>query len=105
MKLSVLSKRLDGAAAGPGDPEISGAAGLAEAAEGQITFVAGPQFLKDLPQSKASAALVPLDAPEQRMPVVRVRNPRLAFARALKIFYVKPYLATGVTSAPRSAKM
>ncbi len=97
MKLSELADRLGGSAVGPGDPDITGAAGISEAGEGQITFVSGPQFLKELRNSRAGAALVPQDSPGQAMPVIRVKNPRLAFARTLELFYVKPHSATGIS--------
>jgi UDP-3-O-[3-hydroxymyristoyl] glucosamine N-acyltransferase len=104
MKLSELSSRLGGTAAGTTDPDITGAAGITEAGEGQITFVAGSQALNHLESSRAAAALVPLDAPDLRIPVIRVKNPRLAFARVLELFYVKAYRATGVSDRAAIAK-
>ncbi len=82
---------------GPGDPEISGVAGIREAQEGQITFLADPKYLKDLESCRASAAIVPLAAPALSMPALKVKNPKLAFARALEIFYVPAYRPTGIS--------
>jgi UDP-3-O-[3-hydroxymyristoyl] glucosamine N-acyltransferase len=31
------------------------------------------------------------------LPLLRVKNPRLAFARAIELFHVKPYLASGIS--------
>ena len=104
MKLSELSSRLGGTVGGPADPEITGAAGIAEAGEGQLTFVSGTAALKELDRCRAAAVLVPLDSPEQRMPVIRVKNPRLAFARVLELFYVEPYRAIGVSERAAVAK-
>ncbi len=97
MKLKELAKILGAEVSGPEEVEITGAAGLQDAGEGQMTFVAGSQYLKDLEKSHAAAALVPLDAPAMRLPLVRVKNPRLAFARVLELFYVKPYQAAGIS--------
>ena len=78
MRLKELANMLGAELSGPGDAEIIGAAGVHEAAEGQITFIAGPNYLKDLEKSGAAAALVPPDAPAMRLPLLRVKNPRLA---------------------------
>jgi UDP-3-O-[3-hydroxymyristoyl] glucosamine N-acyltransferase len=104
MKLSELSSRLGGTVAGVADPDITGAEGIAEAGEGQITFATGPEALTDLERSRAAAALVPLDTPDLRMPLIRVQNPRLAFARVLELFYVRDYRATGVSDMAAIAK-
>jgi UDP-3-O-[3-hydroxymyristoyl] glucosamine N-acyltransferase len=97
MKLNELAKKLGAEVSTPEEVEITGAAGLQDAGEGQITFVAGSQHLRNLEKSNAAAALVPLDTPAMHLPLVRVKNPRLAFARVLEIFYVEPYHASGIS--------
>jgi UDP-3-O-[3-hydroxymyristoyl] glucosamine N-acyltransferase len=97
MKLSALADILGGHLYGSGDVDITGAAGIKEARAGQITFIAGQRYLKDLEQSQAAAALVPLDTPQAPLPVLRVKNPKLAFARVLELFYVTPAVPTGVS--------
>lgn len=97
MKLNELAKILCAELSGPGDVEITGAAGVPEAGPGQITFVDGPKHFKDLETSRASAVLVRLDAPSAAsLPLLRVKNPRLAFAQALECLYVRPYRASGI---------
>jgi UDP-3-O-[3-hydroxymyristoyl] glucosamine N-acyltransferase len=97
MKLKELANILGAEMSGPEEVEITGAAGLQDAGKGQLTFVAGSQYLKDLAKSQATAALVPLDTPAMDLPLLRVKNPRLAFARVIELFYVKPYAAIGVS--------
>jgi len=97
MKLKELADMLGAELTGPADVDIRGAAGVQEAREGQITFITGKNLIKDLERSQASAALVPLDTPALHLPLLRVNNPRLAFAQTLKLFYVKPYQATGIS--------
>lgn len=97
MKLKELADMLGAELTGPADVDILGAAGLHEAGEGQITFITGKNHLKDLEHSRASAALVPLDTPALHLPLLRLNNPRLAFARTLELFYVKPYQASGIS--------
>ena len=97
MKLKELANILGAALSGPGDADIIGAAGVHEASEGTITFITGKNLLKDLERSRASAALVPVDTPEMHLPLLRVKNPRLAFARVLELFYVAPYRPQGIS--------
>ncbi len=97
MKLKELADMLGAELTGPADIDILGAAGIHEAAEGQITFVTGKDRLGDLEHSRASAALVPPDTPAQHLPLLRVKNPRLAFAQTLTLFYVKPYETNGIS--------
>ena len=97
MKLKELAVRLGAELEGPGDIEIISAAGIDEAGPGQITFIAGKEYLKQLEQSRASAAFAPLGTPAMRLPLLRVKNPRLAFARTLELFFVKPYHPSGVS--------
>lgn len=97
MKLNELAGLLGAELSGPGDTEITGTAGLREAVEGHITFITGKNYLKDLEHSRASAVLVPMDMPDMSLPMLRVKNPRLSFARAIELFYVKPYSPTGIS--------
>jgi UDP-3-O-[3-hydroxymyristoyl] glucosamine N-acyltransferase len=97
MKLNELAGLLGAELSGSGDAEITGAAGVREAGEGHITFITGKNYLKDLEHSRASAVLVPTDTPDMPLPMLRVKNPRLAFARVIELFYVKPYSPTGIS--------
>ncbi len=97
MRLSELADRLGAKLSGAGDVEITGVAGIDDADRGFITFVSDKQHLKDLEKSRASAAIVPVDVPVMHMPLLLVKNPRLSFARAIELFYVKPYEPSGIS--------
>jgi UDP-3-O-[3-hydroxymyristoyl] glucosamine N-acyltransferase len=97
MKLKELADILGAELTGPGETEILGVAGVRDADRGSITFITGLNRLKDLVQSRASAAFVPLDSPALPLPALRVKNPRLAFARALELFHGRPYQAAGIS--------
>jgi UDP-3-O-[3-hydroxymyristoyl] glucosamine N-acyltransferase len=98
MKLDDLAHKLGAELEGPGEIEITGVAGMLDAGEGHITFLEGKNF-KQLEQLRASAALVPPDVPRgARLPLLRIANPRLAFAKALELFYVQPYRPSGINS-------
>jgi UDP-3-O-[3-hydroxymyristoyl] glucosamine N-acyltransferase len=97
MKLKELADITAAELSGPGDIEITGVAGIENAVEGTVTFIAEKSRVRDLEKTKAAAAFVPLDAPALRIPQLRVKNPRLAFARAIELFHGKPYRAAGIS--------
>jgi UDP-3-O-[3-hydroxymyristoyl] glucosamine N-acyltransferase len=97
MKLQKLAELLGADLSGNGDLDIVGVAGIRDAERGFITYLAEKAYLKDLEQCRASAALVPLDTPDMHLPLIRVKNPRLAFARTIELFHVKPYSPTGIS--------
>lgn len=76
-----------------GDPgqEINGAASLAEAAAGEITFFANPRYLSLLRKSRASASFVPLDFSEKiKAAQIRVADPAKAFEQVVLKFAPPP---------------
>ena len=97
MKLSEIALALDAALenADP-DTEITGVAGIEEATARQITFVANPKYAADARTTKASAVIVSEDFPSIPTGVLRSRNPYLAFARAVELFYQAPAYRPGV---------
>ena len=90
---SALGARLEG---GSADLEISGVAGIEQAAAGQITFVANPRYAALARTTKASAVIVDDAFPDTGHPLLRSRNPYLAFARALELFYQSPRYEPGI---------
>ncbi len=97
MKLSEIASRL-GARLENGSPdtEISGVAGIEEAGEHQLTFVANRRYAGAARTTRASAVIVSEDFPAGAMAVLRSKNPYLAFARALEFFYEPPKYAPGI---------
>ena len=67
--------------------EITGVAGIEEAAAGQITFVANPKYAAAAKTTAASAVIVSEDFPAISTGMLRSKNPYLAFARAIDLFY------------------
>jgi UDP-3-O-[3-hydroxymyristoyl] glucosamine N-acyltransferase len=97
MKLSEIASRL-GARLENGSPdtEISGVAGIEEAGEHQLTFIANRKYAAAARTTRASAVIVSEDFPAGATAVLRSKNPYLAFARALEVFYQPPQYAPGV---------
>lgn len=97
MKLSEIASRL-GARLENGSPdiEISGVAGIEEAGEHQLTFIANRKYAAAARTTRASAVIVSEDFPAGATAVLRSKNPYLAFARALEFFYQPPEYAPGI---------
>ncbi|SNS76133.1 UDP-3-O-[3-hydroxymyristoyl] glucosamine N-acyltransferase [Granulicella rosea] len=99
MTLSELAQTL-GATLQPGttDPEvdITGVTGIEQAQPGQITFVANQKYAALARTTQASAVLVEPGFPEIATATLRIRNPYLAFAKAIELFYQPPAYAPGV---------
>jgi len=97
MKLAEIASVL-GATLENGDPEaeITGVVGIEEAAVGQITFVANPKYAASAKTTSASAVIVSEDFPAISAGMLRCKNPYLAFARAIDLFYQAPQYGAGV---------
>ncbi|MDO8746543.1 MAG: LpxD N-terminal domain-containing protein, partial [Thermodesulfovibrionales bacterium] len=97
MKLRAIAELLSGELAGDPDVEIKGAAGLSDAKDGDITFLSTAKLINECIESKASAVIVKDTVPEIKKPQLKVSNPQYAFARLLEHFYVKPFMASGIS--------
>lgn len=73
------------------DIEIKGAAGLDDAAIGQVTFLANPRYTPRVAHTRASAIFVGegVEVPEN-LAILRARDPYLAYTRALRLFHPEP---------------
>jgi UDP-3-O-[3-hydroxymyristoyl] glucosamine N-acyltransferase len=72
-----------------GDTEISGAAGLDEAVEGYVTFLANPRYTPRLKTTRATAVFVAesVDVGRNDLAVLRAKDPYLAYTKALRLFH------------------
>ena len=91
-----LARMVRGVVAGDGNVEIIGIAGLEDAKAGDISFVATNRVLETALQSQATALVVPADTPPLEKPVIKVPNPRLAFAQLLGFFAPKKEFKPGI---------
>jgi UDP-3-O-[3-hydroxymyristoyl] glucosamine N-acyltransferase len=96
MKLSEIARKLECQLEGSGEADITGVAGIEEAAPGQITFLANPKYRAAVKATRASAIFAAPAAGEFPIPVLRSENPYLAFARAIELFYQPPQYAPGI---------
>jgi len=81
-----------------GDPAVvvTGVAGIETAGPGEITFVANPKYAKLAQTTRAAAILVEPDFPAIAAATLRTKNPYLAFARAIELFYTPPAYKPGI---------
>jgi UDP-3-O-[3-hydroxymyristoyl] glucosamine N-acyltransferase len=97
MRLSELAERVGGELAGRGDIDIRGVAGLQDARDGDITYLADEKHRKDLSACHAAAVIVPRGMSGLPIPSIAVRNPRYSFALATRMFHDRPYVSGGVS--------
>ena len=97
MTLEELAALLGGEVVGPGDGVIRGVAGIEDAGEGEITFIANPKYRPKLGTTRAAAVIVPPDPREGPVPLLVIEDPYLAFTRALEVFHPEDRPPPGVS--------
>lgn len=74
-----------------GNVEIAGAAGLDDAGPGDVTFLANPRYTPRVNTTQASAIYLSEAAQiDREIPVLRAKDPYLAYTRALRLFHPEP---------------
>jgi UDP-3-O-[3-hydroxymyristoyl] glucosamine N-acyltransferase len=75
------------------DPEITGLAAVDEATIGTISYIEGAKFASALDKTNANALILPADeslqskAQEKGIAWIATKEPRLLFAKTIKLFY------------------
>jgi UDP-3-O-[3-hydroxymyristoyl] glucosamine N-acyltransferase len=96
MKLGELATRLGAELRGDAELEVTGIKGIEEAGPTEITFVANPRYAGLARKTHAAAVLVEPEFQEIAAATLRVKNPYLAFSRALGLFYQPPVYSPGI---------
>lgn len=96
MKLGELATRLGAELRGNAELEVTGVKGIEDAGPAEVTFVANPRYAGLARKTQAAAVLVEPEFPEIDAPTLRLKNPYLAFSRALGMFYQPPAYAAGI---------
>jgi UDP-3-O-[3-hydroxymyristoyl] glucosamine N-acyltransferase len=94
--LAELADRLNATLHGNPSAKITRVAGIEDAAPGDLAFVANPKYASLARTTQATAVLVEPDFPEIPAATLRLKNPYLAFARAIELFYQPPAYAPGI---------
>lgn len=98
MKLKEFSAKVGGTIIGDPETVVTGVAGIEEAREGDITFLASPKYSRHLANCRASCILVKDPLEGVSMTQLKVSSPYYAFAIALEYFYPRPTCPPGISS-------
>lgn len=96
MKLADIAARIGCELHGDGTIEIHAVAPIEDAEPGTLTFVANPRYHSYLQTTRASAVIVAPNETDVPLPSLRARDPYLAFANAVELFYVPPPAQQGI---------
>ncbi|MFH0918502.1 MAG: UDP-3-O-(3-hydroxymyristoyl)glucosamine N-acyltransferase [Candidatus Omnitrophota bacterium] len=84
--LNEIARLIDGKVVGNGDTLITGASGIKEATEGDITFLANSRYIPLMDKTRAAAIITSADAQETTKPIILTQNPSLAFIKIISMF-------------------
>jgi UDP-3-O-[3-hydroxymyristoyl] glucosamine N-acyltransferase len=98
MNLTVaeLAQQLAAEITGDADATLNGFAQIDKAQAGDLTFAENAEYFAAAEASAATAIICGKDAKSDKKILLRVANPRVAFAKALAIFFPEPKFAPGV---------
>lgn len=84
--LTEIAEALDGELVGDGAVKVAGITGIEEAKSGFLTFAIDKEYLKVAESGDASAIIVTKNLKTSTKPIIKVNNPRYAFAKILELF-------------------
>ena len=91
-----LAALVGGEVAGDEAVEISGAADIQDAHDGDIVFAETPKLFEKARESQAAAIIARRGALDSGKPIIAVDNPRYAFACVLEVFAPLPTRPAGI---------
>jgi UDP-3-O-[3-hydroxymyristoyl] glucosamine N-acyltransferase len=96
LKLREIAERLECRLDGDGEIDIRRVAGIEEAGPGDLTFFTNPKYASALRKTGASAVILSDNAEAAPCAMLRVRQPYLAFAKAVELFADDDRPAVGI---------
>ena len=96
MTLLEIAQRLGCRLEGDGRLEITGVAAIEHAGPGDLTFLSNPKYARAVASTRASAIILPEQAPAAPCAVLRSPEPYVMFARALALLRPQPPAVAGV---------
>src|SRR5579862_8836637 len=97
MRVRELAEWLGATFEGDGEKELTGVAPVETAGGSELSFISGRKAMQQIDSSAAGCLIVPLDYPgPSRRTVIRVPEPRTAFARAMHRFYPTVEIKPGI---------
>src|SRR6266576_2989653 len=99
-----LAQQIGGELVGDGSLLLTGFAPADAAQAGHLSFAENKEYLAKAEQSGASAILVGDAITSSRITLIRVKDPRVAFARVLPLFFPDPQFSAGIHPSAVIAK-
>ena len=99
-----LAQELGAELVGDGSVQITGFAPADRAQPGHLTFAENDDYFAKAEQGGASAILAGLSSNSSRKTLLRVANPRVAFAKVLPLFFSEPQPHAGIHPSAIVAK-
>jgi UDP-3-O-[3-hydroxymyristoyl] glucosamine N-acyltransferase len=93
---SDIAKLLDGEVLGDGTAALTGLAPAETAKNGDLTYAENAEYFATAEKSAATAIIAGQQFTSAHKTVIRVANPRVAFAKVLALFFPEPKFATGI---------
>src|SRR5690349_12015604 len=94
--VAALAALVEGMVEGDESTCIRGISSIEDAQDGDITFAENERLLSTAVRSRASAVIVPVTGGASDKTLIRVKNPRFAFAQVLRIFAPEPKVYRGI---------
>ena len=99
-----IAKLLAGEVLGDANAALTGFATADAAKPGDLTFAENAEYFAAAEASAATAIIAGKDFSSEKKILIRVANPRVAFAKALAIFFPEPKFAPGIHPSAAIAK-
>jgi UDP-3-O-[3-hydroxymyristoyl] glucosamine N-acyltransferase len=94
--IAEIARRLEGEVLGEGAATLTGFAPAETARSGDLTFAENAEYFAAAERSSAAAIIAGPQFSSAHKTVIRVANPRVAFARALAVFAPEPAFKPGI---------
>src|SRR5438552_1072023 len=91
-----IAQQLGGEVLGDPNARLTGLASADQAKPGDLTFADTADYFAAAEASSATAVIAGKDFTSATKVIIRVANTRLAFAKAVAIFFPEPALAPGI---------
>ncbi len=98
LTIAEIAKQLGGEVLGDSSALLTGFASADNAKAGDLTFAEKAEYFAIAEQSAATAIIAGKDFSSAIKPVIRVANPRVAYAKAVAIFFPEPEFIAGIHS-------
>lgn len=98
LALRDIARAVEGRLIGSPDVTVTGIGSLADASEGDLSYIEHDRYLPAATRSRAAAFLVSQEMAGLTRPQIVAANAKYAFARIVEQFFTPPYAARGVAA-------